>query len=237
MILALNTASPQFALALLREDGSLQAEHCASKSRGRFTALMPALDFLIASAGCQAGDLRALAVAVGPGSFTGLKVGLAAAKGLCHALDIPIIGVRTLEALAFQLPYSRLPIAPILHSRKGEIFTARFSWHDNTLHREAEDTCIPFASLPELFEEPALFIGNDYEGQAPPVKENLGDRALLAPPHCWYPRASTVGCLAIKRFRSQDTDDPYHLNPFYFRGPDIRPNPFPVSGGTAPSPA
>jgi len=234
MILALNTASPQFSLALLREDGSLQAEHCAAKSRGRFTALMPALDFLIASAGCEAVDLRALAVAIGPGSFTGLKVGLATAKGLCHALDIPIIGVMALEALAYQLPYSRFPIAPILHSRKGEIFTARFSWHDNTLERRAEDTCIPFESLPDLFEEPALFIGNDYEGQVPPIKENLGDRALIAPAHCWYPMASTVGYLGVKRFRNHDTDDPYRLNPFYFRGPDIRPNPSPVFGGPSP---
>lgn len=230
MILAISTSTLQFGLALLEEDGNVLAEYFMSKGKGHFGGLMPALDFLLASSKSDIHDLKGVIVAVGPGSFTGLRVGLSVAKGLSHGLDIPVIGVPGLEALAYQLPYSTLPVIPVLDSRKGEFFAARFMWNDDhTLARNREDICLKVEDLSSLCKEPALFVGNDFAGQGSLIKETLGPRATIAPAHLWNPKASAVGLLGLKRFHAHDFDDSQKLSPIYLRPPDIRPNPSPVT--------
>ena len=191
MILAINTSTLQFGLAILEAEGNVLAEYLMSKGGGHFGGLMPALHFLVTTSKVDVNDLKGLAVATGPGSFTGLRVGLSAAKGLCHALDMPIMGISSLEALASQLRYSVLPIAPILDSRKGELFTARFMWsNDQGLIRNIGDTSLRLEDFPSVFDKTALFIGNDFSRQGPLLKEILGPRAVLAPPACWNLKAS-----------------------------------------------
>jgi len=227
MILAINTSTREFGLALLEADGTVLTEYLMSKGGGHFGSLMPALHFLLTTSRSVYHDLEAIVVAIGPGSFTGLRVGLSAAKGLCHALEVPIIGISSLEALASELPFSDLPIAPILDSRKGELFTARFFWSDDhNLIRITEDISLRLEEFPPLFEEPALFIGNNFASQGFLIKETLGPRALLSPAHCWNLKASAVGYLGLRRFYAHDFDDLQSLNPIYLRPPDIRPNVF-----------
>ena len=173
--------------------------------------------------------LDALAATRGPGSFTGLRVGISAAKGLCHGLEIPIIGISSLEALAAQMLYSELPVTPVLYSRKNEVYTAQFTLDkDGDTTRCMADAALRIEDLPLTFKDPSLFIGNDYANQGPAVIEVLGPMALLAPAHCWNLRASTIGALGLKRLHARDFDDPLTLEPLYLRPPDIRPNPFPV---------
>jgi len=226
MLLAINTSTLQFGLALLEDDGTILAEYLTSRGRGHFGGLMPALKFLFDTSGYEVREVEALIVATGPGSFTGLRVGLSAAKGLCHALEAPIIGISSLEALASQIPYSNLPIAPIIDSRKGEVFTARFCWNDGgNLLRRAKDMCIKMEDLPTSLEERVVFVGNDFAAQGSLIKGMLGSHASLGPAHCWTVRASSVGFLGLRRFHSHKFDNPQSLNPTYLRPPDIRPNP------------
>jgi tRNA threonylcarbamoyladenosine biosynthesis protein TsaB len=225
MILAINTSSLQFSLALVSENGGLVAEHLMSEGKGHFGNLVPALHFLFNSSEREIREVKCISVATGPGSFTGLRIGVSLSKGLCHALRVPIIGISTLEAMAIQAPCAGLPVIPILHSRKGEVFTARFVWNDDRdLKRTDEDAWVRFDDIPLLFQEPSLFVGNDYPTQGPRLKDLLGERALLAPVHNWCARASAVGSLARERFLHGDLDDPYVLNPVYLRPPDIRSN-------------
>jgi tRNA threonylcarbamoyladenosine biosynthesis protein TsaB len=232
MILALSTSTLQFGLALLEEDGNVRAEYFLSKGKGNFGGLMPALDFLLTSSKSDIHNLEGIIVAIGPGSFTGLRVGLSTAKGLSHGLDVPIIGVPSLEALASQLSYSGFPVIPVLYSRKYEFFAARFIYNDDhALVRNREDACLKVEDLSSLCKEPTLFIGNDFAGQGSLIKERLGPRAVLAPAHLWSPRASAVGILGLKRFHAHDFDDSQQLSPIYMRPPDIRPNPSPVITG------
>ncbi|MCP4665696.1 MAG: tRNA (adenosine(37)-N6)-threonylcarbamoyltransferase complex dimerization subunit type 1 TsaB [Deltaproteobacteria bacterium] len=227
MLLAVNTSTLQFGLALLEDDGTIVAEYVSSRGKGHFESLLPALTFLCETSRRDVREVEALIVATGPGSFTGLRVGLSAAKGLCHALEAPIIGISSLEALASQIPYSDLPIASILDSRKGEVFTARFRYRDGgNLLRQDKDICLKIEDLPTLFDEPVLIVGNDFRAQGPLIQDVLGpSRAFLAPAPCWTVRASSVGFLGLRRFHSQEFDDPQSLNPVYLRPPDIRPNP------------
>jgi len=236
MILAINTSTLQFSIALMREDEAILAEFSASGKKGRFGSFMPALDFLLATTETDIAAVRAVVVATGPGSFTGLRVGLSAAKGLCHALEVPILGISSLEALAAQIPYSDASITPILDSRKGEFFAAQFVWSNRShLSRNMTDRYARLEDFPALFEKPTRFIGNDYPRQAPLIRDALGHNALLAPAHLWTLKASAVGHLGLKRYHAGDHDDAGNLNPKYMRPPLIRPNPFPLKiEGTVP---
>jgi len=120
MILAINTTTTQFGLAILDKDGTVNAEYVLSSKKSGSTLLMPALDFIIKNLNISVKDLKCVVVAIGPGSFTGLKIGLSVAKGISFSLGIPIIGVSSLEALASQIPYCDIPITAMIDSRKRE---------------------------------------------------------------------------------------------------------------------
>lgn len=230
MILAINTSTLQFSLGLSGMDGELQAECILSTPHKHFGELFPALDFLLNSSQKTPADIRAVAVATGPGSFTGLRVGLAMAKGICHGLHLPLIGVSTLEALANQIPCSNLPVTPMVDSRRGEVFVARFLWNaaSRDMNRVMEDRCVKIEDLPRICEEATILIGNHLSKQAPILRKIMGQKAVPAPEDKWHLRAATIAKLGLQRLRKGDTDILEDLAPRYFRPPDIRPNPHPL---------
>ncbi|MFZ0450530.1 MAG: tRNA (adenosine(37)-N6)-threonylcarbamoyltransferase complex dimerization subunit type 1 TsaB [Desulfatiglandaceae bacterium] len=229
MILALNTSTLQFSLALLDTDGEILAECMFSANHKHFEGFVPAIHFLMNASSGNAKELRAVAVSLGPGSFTGLRVGLSTAKGLCHGLDIPLIGISSTEGLANQIPFCPLPICPVITSRRGEVFTALFERDEqNVMKRLMEDRSARFDALPSLFPEDVVFIGNDFRQQAPTLRHLFGSKTVLAPPHHWYLRGASIGHLGAIRLQKGDLDDPRNLSPAYFRPPDIRPNPHPL---------
>ena len=124
-ILAIDSATPVAGVALLRDE-SLIVETFANIGLTHSETLMPMVDRVLKDAGLPVGQLHAIAVTIGPGSFTGLRIGLAAAKGLALAADKPLIGISTLEALAHNLSYSSLLVGTILDARKGEVYGACF---------------------------------------------------------------------------------------------------------------
>jgi len=232
VILSLNTSTAQFSMALMEEDGNLAAEFfMASRSR-HFRPFMPVLHELLTISKVGLGEIKALAVAKGPGSFTGLRVGLSAAKGLCQGLSVPIVGVSSLEAMANQLPFAAHPVCAILDSRKAEVFAALFHWsNDRGMVRLTGDLCLRMVDLVSVTEETAIYLGNNRAVQGPVISKILGDRALLAPPSLWYLRASVVGRLGLKQARERGFDKLEDLVPSYLRPPDIRANPHqPLSG-------
>jgi tRNA threonylcarbamoyladenosine biosynthesis protein TsaB len=227
MILSINTTTVQFGLCLLTEDGTITAEYLIAKSQKHFRGFMPSLDFIMSGVGAGTDEIKAVVAALGPGSFTGLRVGIAAAKGLCHALNIPLVGVSSLEALAYQFPCPGFLIAPLITSRRGEIFTAPFAMkQDNQLVRQGEDKSIPFERLPEIYRGKTIFIGNDFSTQSKILRDIFRSEPFLAPAHLWNLKASSLGLLGIKRLEKGITEDPGMINPIYLRPPDIRPNPY-----------
>jgi len=228
VILALNTSTAQFSMALMEEDGNLVAEFfMASRSR-HFRPFMPVLHELLTISKVGLGEIKALAVATGPGSFTGLRVGLAAAKGFCEGLSVPIVGVSSLEAMANQLPFAPHPVCAILDSRKGEVFAALFHWsNERDMVRLTDDLCLRMADLASVTDERAIYVGNNRAVQGPAISKVLGDQALLAPASLWHLRASAVGKLGLKQALDRGFDNLEDLVPSYLRPPDIRPNPYP----------
>jgi tRNA threonylcarbamoyladenosine biosynthesis protein TsaB len=225
MILALNTTVNQFSLALMKTGGEILSELLLAPGQGRYTSLMPALRSLFEMSGKSLKDLEAVILARGPGSFTGLRVGMALAKGLAHGLRINIISVSSLAALAGQLPHTSCPICPVIYSRREEVFAALFRWEDEKGLKELIPLrCLRLDSFESFIDQPTLFIGHDYQKQAPLLRQTLKEKVRLAPPHLWVLTASTVGALGLERFHRNDFDDLNTLTPFYMRPPDIRPN-------------
>lgn len=228
MILAVNTTTEQFSLALMGVDGIVLAEYLISASEKNFRGFMPAVSSLFKSSNISIQNIKAIAVAIGPGSFTGLRVGLAMTKGMAQGLGIPIIGISSLEVMANQLPDTNYPLCPIITSRRGEVFAALFRRDkDMTMRLLKEERSLTFKELPSLIDETTLFIGNDFRTQGGAIKKVLGDMALLALPNLWNLKASSVGALGLERFIKKAFDDLRDLVPSYQRPPDIRPNPFP----------
>jgi len=211
-------------------DGELHAECILSTPHKHFGELFPTLDFLLDSSQKSLADIRAVAVATGPGSFTGLRVGFSMAKGICHGLHLPLIGISTLEALANQLPCPDLPVTSMVDSRRGEVFVARFLWDapSRGMNRVMEDRCVKFEDLPRMCGEATVLIGNNFSKQAPILHKILGNKVFFAPEDKWHVRAATIGILGLQRFKRGEADILEHLSPQYFRPPDIRPNPHPL---------
>jgi len=226
LILAINTSTSQFSTALVEEDGVLLAEYFMASLSKNYNALMPAIHSIFTESKSNIQDIKAVMITKGPGSFTGMRVGLATAKGMAQSLNIPVIAVSSLEALANQMPYTAFPLRPIIDSRKGEVFTALFHWsHNQKMIRIQEDTCLKIEDFPSVVNERTLFLGNNFNTQGPLIYKVLGQEALLAPSHLWNLRASAVATAGLKRFLEEDFDDLQDLVPSYLRPPHIRTNP------------
>lgn len=226
MILAFSTSTPQFGAALMTLEGTLLAEVATGVEHRHFQGFMPAVNFLVSSCGKPLEDIEAIVVSRGPGSFTGLRVGLAAAKGMAHGLGVPLVGVSSLEALALRIPFSDLPVCAMLDSRKGELFTGLYRHsRSKSLTALCKEDCIREEDLPQHIQGSTVVIGNNYSRQFPLVRKLLGDRAVPAPPELWHPAASAVGSLGLERLVRGEIDDLRDLVPAYFRPPDIRKGP------------
>src|SRR5438093_2583246 len=133
-VLAVETSTLAGGAALL--DGEVVVgEYALDVGATHSERLMGAIDRLLTDAGWTVRDLEGLAVSVGPGSFTGLRIGLSTVKGLALALSIPIVAVPTLDAMAALLPFAALPVCPVLDARQGDVYAPRDRWDGAGTHR------------------------------------------------------------------------------------------------------
>lgn len=175
--------------------------------------LLAAVDRLLADCGMAAADLEGLAVSVGPGSFTGLRVGLATVKGLAMALDLPVAAVPTLDALAARLPFADAPVCPILDARKGEVYLSRYRWRDNRMCRERDYEALPPELAAAGLAAPVIVLGDGIEACRP----WLSNEVRIAPAAQRLPSAATVGELGHAALASGAGVDAESLTPLYLR--------------------
>lgn len=208
-LLALETATLAGGAALVEGD-RVVGEYALNIRVTHSERLMVAVDRLLADAGWRPGDLEGLAVSVGPGSFTGLRIGISAAKGLAMALGLAIAPVPTLDALAAGLPFAALPVCPVLDARKGEVYASLFRWEGLALRREWEYLALAPEELARRLTGPVILCGDGATlvGAA---------EALLAPPARRLPSAACVGAMGHAMLAGGGGVGPADLLPLYLR--------------------
>ncbi|MBA1333989.1 MAG: tRNA threonylcarbamoyladenosine biosynthesis protein TsaB [Firmicutes bacterium] len=218
-VLAIDTSSIVASAAVLDGD-KLAAEYILNHRKTHSEHLLPIIEEILESCGTDISEIDIIAVASGPGSFTGLRIGAATAKGLAHALGIPVVGVPTLDGLAFNLPYCDGIICPIMDARRNQVYTALYRWEQDGLCRIKDHSAL---SIEELLTElkamsgKVIFLGDGVPVHREYIKEILGDRALFAPPNADRQRASSLAELAIRSFRRGLMTKYNEFTPFYLR--------------------
>ena len=208
-VLAVETSTLAGGVALL-DDDVLLGQYVLDVRVTHSERLMVAVDRLLGDAGFTAGSLSGLAVAVGPGSFTGLRVGLSAIKGLALALGIPVAAVPTLDAMAASLPFAALPVCPVLDARKGEVYASLYRWDGVAMRREWEYQALAPETLAARLGEPVIVLGDG----APAIRS---PHARLAPPSHRAPSPVWVALLGAERLLAGDTVAAADLVPIYLR--------------------
>jgi len=223
-ILAIDSATPVAGVALL-DDHKLLREDFVNFKKTHSETLMPMVDETLRACELALNDLSAIAITIGPGSFTGLRIGLAAAKGLSLSSGVPLIGLSTLDVLAHNLSYTDSLICPLLDARKQEVYTAFYNGSENYPQRMSPDlACSPqelaeqaLQKADETAKESIILLGDGFAPYADFFIQALQDRLRIPPLHLMLPRASALGSLACQRLAQKDFDDALTLRPVYVR--------------------
>ncbi|HDI59533.1 MAG TPA: tRNA (adenosine(37)-N6)-threonylcarbamoyltransferase complex dimerization subunit type 1 TsaB [Desulfobacteraceae bacterium] len=223
-VLALDTATGPCTVGLL-DDAELVAEGASSAVNGPVRRLMPLVVEVLAQAGLKLSQVDLMAVTRGPGSFTGLRVGMATVQGLALATGIPVVAVSSLEALALQAADDAV-VAPLIDARRGEVYSAVYKVEAGKPTVLAPEAALTPQAAAGRIQGPCILIGSGVEVHRETLEAALAERATLAPPALNALRAASVGRLALQRIG--EAGPAVELVPRYLRAADAKPR---VRGG------
>lgn len=217
MLVAIDTATDYASLAL--HDGTrVRVEHTWESTRRHTVELAPRLIAALEQLGLGPEHLSGVAVTRGPGSFTGLRVGVALAKGLALARGLPLVGVPTLDVTAAAQGRDRRPLCTVLQAGRRRICVAAYRWRKGEWRAREEPYLTTWAALVEKTTSPTLFCGEvDQEGAT--ALASLGELAVLMPAAARLRRAGFLAELAWRRLNQGESDDPATLTPIYLQHP------------------
>lgn len=215
LILALDTSGPEAGVALMR-DGALIYEATAVNKLTHSVNLMPMVEEALLRAGQSVGDVSLLAAVVGPGSFTGVRIGVSAVKAMAFARQRPVIGVNALEALAHGLVGEDRLICPIRDARAGQVYGAAF-FRGERLMADAALKLPDYLRAIAPLGDKAVFVGDGAAPMRESIEEILGDRASFAPAHLNLLKPGSAAHLAW--LRKDEACEADSLSPFYLRQP------------------
>lgn len=224
LILGIDTATPQVGCALGGHEGVL-ASFQSAKGKRHAETLAPAIEFLCAQTGIELSDIGAVAVDVGPGLFTGLRVGVATAKAMASALRVPMVGVSSLDLLAFEVRWTSRRIVSVVDARRGEVFYAFYRQVPGGVQRLSEMRCgspEELCSEIQATGEECLAIGDGALRYA----ESLADvhRVEIEDAGLAFPSPAALVQLAHARALREEFVNPWELRPLYLRKADAEVN-------------
>lgn len=221
-IAAFDTSSPSGSIAIL-DDNRLVAELTVGSVGVHSEWLLRSYDFVLKESGLAPDGIDLFAVGVGPGSFTGLRIGLSTVKGLAWATGRRVVGISTLAALAMNLRTSNMAVCPLLDARKGEVYAAVYGFNAEAASVIIEEAALTPEELFKRIDEAKLatsviFLGVGLGVYEEAVRTNLPG-VKIAPDALWNVRASNVGLLALEAAGA--AVEPHALTPVYLRKSEV----------------
>lgn len=220
MQLAIDTSTDTASLAIVQDSETL-AELTWRCGQNHTTQLLPHLAHLLNQTKLSLQSTTGIIVARGPGSFNGLRVGISTAKGLAFSLGIPIVGISTLEAEAYQHAETSLPICPIFNAGRGEIAMAIYQAKHNEWRQLIAEHITTIETLYSRITTKTIFCGEFIPFIVTQLTKQLKQKAIIPPPAAGLRRASFLAELGLKRLKAGDYDNLTTLQPLYLRRPAI----------------
>lgn len=221
-VLAIDSSSIVATIALLNEN-KLLAEYVVNNKKNHSEKIMVVLDRVLSDSGIILNDVDVVAVAKGPGSFTGIRIGMACAKGIAHGLKKPIIGINTLDGLAHNLMNTKSFICPVINAQRQEVYTSLYCWRKGELQRLWDYKLVKIDTLLDRLgdlKEKVRILGDGL----PLLEKNMNnynkkETKNISFVHQMFsmPRASSIAAMALCEYDKGNAEDIFSLKPFYIR--------------------
>lgn len=219
IVLGIETSSTCGSVAVV-QDRKVLGELFFNTGTKHSTKIVPSITNLLSTVELNKADLEGIAVTSGPGSYTSLRIGISIAKGLAYSLDIPLIGISTLQCVAFNSIISPHLICSLIDARKGELYSALFRYNTGELERISEDQIVSIDYLCQAIDEKTVLIGDGLYLYKSTFVDRINGLVLFAPEHLCYGRASSCAILGIDNFKKAKRDEVNTLVPKYIRQAD-----------------
>ncbi len=219
LALAFDTATDACTVAIGTED-KLYGEFTMYAPRAHMERLIPMVDYLLKQSDFSIGDIRGLTVGLGPGSFTGVRIGVATAKILAQALNLPLVGISTLDCLAYPFTFGEELVCVVLDAKRGEVYSAIYRCLGGKF-----DLITPYQVMPprdlcsklKEYKQRVILVGDALYPYGDLLKNSLGSSVDFAPPWLWFPKASNLIALAMDKLLGGEGKEIFQVVPIYVR--------------------
>jgi len=216
-VLGIDTATTCGSIGLTHDENVI-SEYFLDLPMTHSERLLDAVDVVLKRAHCALADLDGFAISLGPGSFTGVRIGVSTVKGLAFATQKPVAGTSTLDVLASQVSPTPYLVCPIVDARKGEVYTAFYRYEEaNHLKRLSEYRAVRPEILVELVKEPTIFLGDGAKKYEKELRSSLNSLALFSPAPLHIPHGSAVARLGAKLLIRGEVLNLSTFSPLYVR--------------------
>jgi tRNA threonylcarbamoyladenosine biosynthesis protein TsaB len=220
LILGIETAT-QVASVGITCNREVVAEESLRERVNHTETLLPLIGRVLEQAGVTLPEIEGIGVSIGPGSFTGLRIALGTVKGFAYATGQKVIGVPTLDALAYTVSKWEGLICPLLDARKGEIYAALFRRDtEGNLRKVLPDHALAPQLILEQITEPCVFLGDGVVTYGELIRQHCGANAHVLPFTTHHPRGAIIAQMAWERLQTGSVDDIQSLVPTYVRSPE-----------------
>jgi tRNA threonylcarbamoyladenosine biosynthesis protein TsaB len=219
-VLAIESSAITASVAIA-EENRLICEYTSNYKKTHSQTLMPMIEEITNMVELDLDELDLIAVANGPGSFTGLRIGVATAKGLAHTLDIPIISVSTLDALAYNIGFTDKLICPLMDARRNQVYTALYRYENNEFNKIQGDIAVPIEEIISKIKElgkQVIFVGDGISPNLEYIQNNLTkEEYVLAPINNNIQRGASVAALGLIYAKEGKSESYMKCKPVYLR--------------------
>ena len=214
MIFLAIDSSSRFFSAAISEDKKLISERNIELERRLSEGLLSVIKDLLKKSGTSLDKIHGFCVGLGPGSFTGLRIGVSTMKGLAFSLKKPLLGVSSLDALAYNAKGFRGLICPIIDAKRENLYSCLYEYNKDRLVKKSSYLLIDLKSLIKKINKPAVFLGDGINLYKKQISQEIKE-ALFLPSDFWYPKASIIARLGLEKLARAKNFDSARIRPLY----------------------